>query len=92
MSLEAGAEANLGIGGCMPAQTFQNDADYQQWLAGHPDGFVVNTRRGSSPNYMVLHRARCRCVSDPIHEAGPGGFTERQFIKVAADDIESLRE
>jgi hypothetical protein len=76
----------------MPAQTFSNDADYQKWLADNPNGFVVNTGRASSPNYMVLHRARCRHISDPVHEAEPGGFTERTYIKVAAVDIESLRD
>ena len=76
----------------MPAQSFSNYADYRNWLAGHPDGFVVNSGRASSPNYVVLHRARCRHISVPVHEAEPGGFTERDYIKIAGDDIESLRE
>lgn len=76
----------------MPAQTFSNDAEYQKWLADHPNGFVVNTGRAPSPKYMVLHRARCRYISDLVHEAEPGGFTERDYIKVAAVDLESLRD
>ena len=76
----------------MPAQTFHTDADYQSWLADHPNGFVVNTTRGSSPNYMVLHSASCRYISNPTHESEAGGFTERGYTKVAADDIQSLRE
>ena len=76
----------------MPAVEFESDAEYQRWRADHPDGFVVNARRSRSPDYMMLHRASCRHISEPSHETSPGGFTERNYIKVGALDIESLRE
>jgi hypothetical protein len=76
----------------MPYSTFRNDAEYQQWLASHPHGFVVNTTQPSTPGYMVLHRASCKHISEPAHENSPGGFTERDYQKIGADDIESLKD
>jgi len=76
----------------MPAEVFENDADYQRWLADHPNGFVLNTTRTHSLGYMVLHRASCPHISVASHESEPGGFTERQYAKVGAADIESLRD
>lgn len=76
----------------MSTYVFQTDAEYQRWLAENPSGFVVNTTCTATPSYMVLHRANCPHISDPIHEAAPGGFTERDYIKVVAVDLESLRD
>jgi hypothetical protein len=76
----------------MLAQDFDSDAKYQHLLAEFPNGFVVNTTRAASPNYMVLHRASCDSISDPAPDTAPGGFTERSYIKVCAPDIESLRD
>lgn len=67
------------------------DGAYLQWLTQHPHGFVLNTARSSSPGYMVLHRAVCPSISTYTHNARPGGFTERDYIKVCSADIEQLR-
>lgn len=69
-----------------------NDADYMAWLARHPYGFVVNTRRQPVPDYMVLHRASCHRISRYTSVSSPGGFTERAYIKVCAGTIEALQE
>jgi hypothetical protein len=76
----------------MTVKEFDNDDDYFQWLADNPNAFVLNTWRPSSPSYMCLHRASCRHISEPTHENGPGGFTERRYVKIGATEIESLRE
>src|SRR5687767_7335011 len=76
----------------MPPEIFHNDADYRLWLETNPDGFVLNTRRIASPDYMMLHRASCPYISEPSHESEPGGFTERQYIKVGAPDVATLQE
>jgi len=76
----------------MPAELFDNDDEYRHWLSTNANGFVVNMWRNLSPRYMVLHRASCHTISEPTHENEPGGFTERQYSKVAARDVESLRE
>jgi hypothetical protein len=72
--------------------TFQTDAEYQRWRESHPHGFVLNTTRPENTSYMVLHRASCKDISDPLHENAPGGFTERSYQKVCAVQIESLRD
>jgi hypothetical protein len=36
-----------------------SDDDYYAWLAGHPNGFVVNTYHTPNPNHLFLHRATC---------------------------------
>lgn len=71
---------------------FKNrERKYQAWLRSHPDGYVLNTRRSPDPDYMVLHRARCRTISQYHAMARPGGYTERDFIKVCADSEAELR-
>jgi hypothetical protein len=76
----------------MTAIEFNSDDEYQRWRESHPHGFVINTTRPATRRYMVLHRASCTYISEPKHEKGPGGFTERNVQKVGAEDIESLRE
>ena len=70
-------------------QTFDNsDIEYHSWLAQHPDGHVLNLRRNPSSVYCVLHRARCYSIA---HQNGePGRFTQRQYIKVCADEVAPL--
>jgi len=40
-----------------------DDIGYLQWLAAHPDGFVMNTHRNPTPTYLVLHRTGCHTIS-----------------------------
>lgn len=73
-------------------KAFKNqESDYLTWLLRNPDGFVLNRySRGNSPNYMVLHRTSCRQINKPGGTAKPGGFTEREYMKVCATERESL--
>ena len=71
---------------------FDDEAGYLNWLENHPQGYVVNTTRARSPNYMVLHHARCRKISEYNRMAQPGGFTERQYAKACAATVEELAE
>jgi hypothetical protein len=70
-----------------------NDRDepYLTWLHNHPDGYVINRRRGKSDDYLILHRSRCRKIKDYNKMARPGGFTGRAYIKVCADTIAELQ-
>jgi len=40
---------------------------------------------------MVLHRATCPSISEYKGQALPGGFTERQYIKICADNLDFLK-
>jgi hypothetical protein len=68
-----------------------DDASYLRWLARHPCGYVANTTRGVSPNYMVLHRATCPSISEYAAHSAPGGFTERQYSKACGETLDDLR-
>jgi len=68
-----------------------DDAGYLRWLGDHPSGYVVNTWRLPSPNYMVLHRANCRSISEYTAHSAPGAFTERQYSKACAETVSDLR-
>ena len=67
-----------------------DDKAYQQWLTAHPNGYVVNTNKGVNQNYMVLHKATCSHVSN-FDSRKDGAFTQRDFMKACASDIEHLR-
>jgi hypothetical protein len=69
-----------------------DDKSYLHWIASHPDGFVINTPRSRDPNYMILHCSVCWTIQDYQDKNKIGGFTERQYIKICAEEIESLRE
>ena len=68
-----------------------NDDDYQHWMSANPHGFVVNTRRGITPVYMVLHRANCHHINVYGPTQPPGCFTERGHIKICAPTVDALR-
>ena len=67
-----------------------DDQAYQEWAENHPNGFVVNTRRGIDPKYVAVHRSSCRLIRQYNRMAKPGGFTERTYIKACSEDIDSL--
>lgn len=75
----------------MPDVFDSDDSVYLEWLAAHPTGFVLNTRRRGDPDYIVLHRATCRTIGHPTALASPGGFTERSYIKLCAESVDELR-
>ncbi len=70
-----------------------NDKEYQKWLSENPNGFVVNTQRNCSSDYMVLHRSTCFLICKYTDIARPvGGFTERQYIKICSSSIDELKD
>jgi len=67
-----------------------NDGEYFGWLTANPDGFIVNTRRCLPLDYMILHRASCPSIREYKGGAKPGGFTERNYIKVCSNMVNDL--
>jgi hypothetical protein len=39
-----------------------DDDSYLEWLAAHPEGFVINTERSPRAAYVMLHRSSCRTI------------------------------
>jgi hypothetical protein len=74
----------------MAVEFNSGDGPYLAWLGAHPTGFVLNTGRSHPPEYMVLHRASCPSISVLVPPARPGGFTERDYVKVCADSVADL--
>ena len=69
---------------------FENDeAGYFAWLAGNPNGFVLNVRSKADPEYVVLHRASCGSISS--QKPATGAYTCRGFRKWCANGVADLR-
>jgi len=70
-----------------------DDSEYLDWIAAHPDGYVVNSRRKFDSGYLVLHRAKCPTVhSHRGMMESPGGFTERSYLKFCSESMIELGE
>jgi hypothetical protein len=66
---------------------FSGDSiEYLVWIEQNPDGFVVNSRRRFDSQYVVLHRASCRTISNALR----AGYTERGYVKICAPRLDSL--
>ena len=77
----------------MAIHIFRNDeSGYFDWIMKNPDGYVVNVRKNRTPKYMVFHTATCYGITTYNEISKPGGFTERSFVKVCANDIDELRD
>jgi hypothetical protein len=59
---------------------------YLRWLEANPDGYVVNSARSPSPNYLVLHRALCKHINSPNRS----NWTTTGFIKTCSNDINGM--
>lgn len=69
---------------------FRNDEDgYLEWLAAHPNGYVLNVRRNPNPSYVVLHRASCSSISSSSRP--DGAYTSRAYRKVCVTDMGQLK-
>ena len=66
-----------------------NDNAYLRWVAFHPSGYIVNTHKGINPQYMPLHRSRCKAVTAQARYK-PGAYTARQYVKVCANSRSEL--
>lgn len=64
-----------------------NDDGYLAWLAGHPDGYVINILRGLNAGTARIHRVRCRTI---IGKPPRGGSWTGSYIKICADELTQL--
>jgi hypothetical protein len=66
-----------------------DDEGYVRWLQEHPNGFVVNTYRRPSRNYLILHRADCPHISTRADESRRWTV---DYIKICAANVEDLKD
>ncbi len=66
-----------------------DDVSYLAWVAAHPDGFVLNVRHTPDRNYVVLHRASCKSISNDTH--APNAYTGRGYRKICATSVAELK-
>jgi hypothetical protein len=64
MRAKSGMTGCPGRGMMSAMQRFvDDDRGYLDWLAYHPDSFVINTGRTPSATYRMLHRAGCGTIN-----------------------------
>jgi hypothetical protein len=71
----------------MAVLRFDNDdAAYLLWLDHNPNGYVINTKRIIGRGTAMLHTARCTHIRAVRNSDVAGGFTQREWIKICAND------
>ena len=69
-------------------QQFEDaESEYLEWLAAHPEGYVLNSERHPKPNNLVLHRARCKSISTTW-----SNYTTRDYIKTCSESRDQLAQ
>jgi hypothetical protein len=68
--------------------TFKDDdRGYLEWVARHPQGFVVNSERQPRPSYLRLHRAICATITGT---PARGNRWTAEYIKICSDNLAEL--
>jgi len=68
-------------------QFANDDSGYLRWLAGNPGGYVVNSFRVPTSNYLILHRASCRWINTGTEN----NWTTTGYIKTCSSSIPPLQ-
>lgn len=71
----------IAVRPAVPVTVFDSDeGEYQRWLDGHPNGYVINILRGFNPEEARLHCADCHSISDSTTP-----YVTRAYVKVCGD-------
>ncbi len=77
------------VGKDYQVKKFENDDDgYLRWLRHNPTGFVLNSYRQPSSEYLILHRSTCVTISTDKRI----NWTTTGFIKICSLEIEELEK
>jgi len=79
---------NEGAEGRVVIQYIDNEEGYLNWVAQHPDGFLINCYRNETPDYLWLHRTTCGHIKSPKRK----NYTTRGFKKVCSDNRKELAD
>lgn len=72
----------------MAAHEFRDDDDnYLDWLAGHPDGYLINILRSHNPTGAKVHRVSCQTINGVPSR---GDTWTGTYVKVCADHLADL--
>ena len=66
-----------------------DDTGYLDWLATHPDGYVINIHRSHSPIDARLHDASCSTLSAQIHR---DVLLTDQYVKVCGQALAEVEQ
>jgi hypothetical protein len=67
-----------------------DDAKYLKWVNEHPEGFILTSNKSLYPKFTVIHKSTCDKIKILKAPAKPGGFTERDYIKVYSTNLTDL--
>ena len=68
-------------------QFIDDDSGYLAWLESSPHGFVVNSHRSPTPDYLILHRTSCKSISTASRSHWTSGY-----IKTCSNYVDDLRD
>lgn len=66
-----------------------DDRGYLAWLAGHPDGYVINIGRSPNVTLARVHHASCRTISGQNPRGGPW---TGPYVKICAEHLAELEQ
>src|SRR4051812_33696200 len=67
-------------------QFIDDDQGYLRWLEQNPGGYVVNSFRVPTGDYLILHRASCKHINSPSRT----NWTTTGYIKTCSTDPATL--
>jgi hypothetical protein len=66
-----------------------DDRGYEAWVSSHPDGYILNCYRSPSPEYVMLHKARCGWIRRPIEKKNNLTYA---YIKICSSNRSDLED
>lgn len=69
-----------------------NDKEYQKWLGGNSEGYILSLKQNRTIGYISLHRSTCYHISRYDKRHLEGAFTERGYIKICSNKIRNLKK
>ena len=69
-----------------------DDLMYRHWLKDNPTGYVLNSYRNISKNYLPLHRATCETIKNYKTSAADNSFTGKGFKKLCFETAQDLAD
>ena len=69
----------------------KGDEEYFYWMNSNPDGFILNTGKGSNTSVFFLHKSGCMHITES-DGFDSGAYTMRGFVKIGSNAVSELVE